>query len=96
MKNTITPCELPDINSLRAYPTELVKALACDCFEVMRERGEMTPYLDTDDLAAINAASFLLETVDDTDLEDIYYLIEDELNDRGVFDENEEIEDEEK
>lgn len=82
---TVFPVELPDVTGLRLYTTEQLELLAIDTFEVLRERGEMEPYLETDDLGCINAASYILSHADDCDLEDIYYLIEDELFAREVF-----------
>ncbi|MEG1061568.1 MAG: hypothetical protein RSE43_08490 [Oscillospiraceae bacterium] len=87
MEQTLN-CEIPCLDRLKKTETDRLESLACDCFEVLRERGEMKPFLDTDDLGVINATAFILETADDSDLEDVYYLIEDELLARNVFTED--------
>lgn len=45
----------------------------------------MYPPLETDDLCVISAAMYILNNADDVELEDLYYLIEDELFEREVF-----------
>lgn len=75
----------PSIEEIRTFDSEAVEFLAADCFEVLRERGDMIPYMESDDLAAINATSFLIDCADDDDLEEIYYLIEEGLFEREVF-----------
>ena len=89
MKKEIN-CEIPCMDKLKETESDKLQSLACDCFEVLRERGEMNPFLETDDLGVNNATAFILETADDSDLEDVYYLIEDELLERGIFTETDE------
>lgn len=84
-------CEIPCMDKLKETESDKLQSLAYDCFEVLRERGEMKPFLETDDLGVINATAFILKTADDSDLEDVYYLIEDELLERGIFTDEDEV-----
>lgn len=80
---------LPTQAVLRICESAEIERFINDCHEVLRNRGDMVPYLESDDLAVIDATCFILEQADDIDLEEIYFLIEDELCERGIFDETE-------
>ncbi|MEA4912414.1 MAG: hypothetical protein VB092_07405 [Oscillospiraceae bacterium] len=82
-----TPCvpKLPAKAELAAFPSFKLENHINDCFDVLRARGDMYPPLESDDLCVISAAMYILNNADDVELEDIYYLVEDELAEREVF-----------
>lgn len=84
-KRTPAAPKLPCRNELKDFESYKLENHINDCFEVLRDRGDMYPPLETDDLCVISAAMYILNNADDVELEDLYYLMEDELFEREVF-----------
>lgn len=77
--------KLPIKAELSAFPSFKLENHINECFDVLRDRGDMYPPLESDDLCVISAAMYILNNADDSELEDIFYLVEDELAEREVL-----------